>query len=166
MAVTLVEWTGECLTNPKGHLLPGLGSGTCTLHVHRYWFWCTCTCPCTCISWTGTTLSWFPQTLKSAWIWMLSWKVLDFSICLENCQFSLKSAWNLLFHIFMGLKNKGSRNLICLCIFFMHFERLMRKKWEDSVILSSNLCHYWSGDPCFHGAIRIIYTSSDGYIEI
>ena len=22
--------------------------------------------------------SWFPQTLKSAWIWMLSWKVLDF----------------------------------------------------------------------------------------
>ena len=33
-----------------------------------------------------------PQTLKSDWIWMLSWKVLDFSICLENCQFSLQSA--------------------------------------------------------------------------
>ena len=37
--------------------------------------------------------AWFPQTLKSAWIWMLSWKVLDFSICLENGKFSLKSAW-------------------------------------------------------------------------
>ena len=50
----------------------------------------------------------------SAWIWMLSWKVLDFSICLENCQFSLKSAWK---WIFMGLKSKGSRNPICF--FFM-----------------------------------------------
>ena len=47
--------------------------------------------------------TWFPQTLKSDWIWFLSWKVLYFSTCLENCQFSLK----------MGLKNMGSRNLIC-----------------------------------------------------
>ena len=37
--------------------------------------------------------AWFPQTLKSAWIWILSWKVLDFSICLENGKFSLKSTW-------------------------------------------------------------------------
>ena len=41
--------------------------------------------------------SWFPQTLKSAWIWMLSWKVLDFSISLENGKFSLKSAWKWLY---------------------------------------------------------------------
>ena len=38
-------------------------------------------------------VAWFPQTLKSAWIWMLSWKVRDFSMCLENGKFSLKSAW-------------------------------------------------------------------------
>ena len=46
------------------------------------------------------------------------WKVLefDFSMCLENWQFSLKSAWKLLF---MGLKINGPTNLTCLCL-FMH----------------------------------------------
>ena len=69
--------------------------------------------------------SWFPQTLKSAWIWLLSWKVLDFSICLEKWQFSLKSAWKLLF---MGLKNNDPTNLIFLCVFcaccMLDFNRL------------------------------------------
>ena len=51
----------------------------------------------TCLSFTKWYSTWFPQTLKSAWIWMLSWKMLDFSICLENGKFSLKSAWKWLY---------------------------------------------------------------------
>ena len=53
--------------------------------------------------------------LKSAWFFSLPWKL---SIFLEKC---LKTT-------FSCLKNKVSRNLICLCIFFMHFEHLIRKK--------------------------------------
>ena len=30
------------------------------------------------LSMSTCVVTWFPQTLKSAWIWMLSWKVLDF----------------------------------------------------------------------------------------
>ena len=48
----------------------------------------------------------------------LSGKVLDFSICLENWQFSLKSAWKWLF---MGLTNNGPRNLSCLCAFYVFY---------------------------------------------
>ena len=66
------------------------------------------------------------QTLKSVWIWLLSWKVVEFSICLENWQFSLKSAWKLLL---VGLKNNGPTNLICLCVFYacciLDFDELM-----------------------------------------
>ena len=48
--------------------------------------------------------------------------VLDFSICLENWKFSLKSAWK---SLFMGLKNSSIRNLTCLCVFCtFNFDKL------------------------------------------
>ena len=72
--------------------------------------------PCHKISLSLSVNAWFPQTLKSAWIWLLSGKVLDFSICLENWQFSLESAWKWLF---MGLKNNSPRNLSRLCVFYV-----------------------------------------------
>ena len=95
--------------------------------------------------------TWFPQTLKSAWIWLLSWKVLDFSICLENWQHSLKSAWK---SQFMGLKNNDTRNLMCLCVFYAFCPFDFNKLNSDSVISSSNLQSLlnWSGGRCFpHG---------------
>ena len=44
----------------------------------------------------------FSQTLKSAWIWIRSWKLLDFPICLENYHFFLE---NCLKMTLVGLKN-------------------------------------------------------------
>ena len=86
--------------------------------------------------------TWFPQTLKSAWIWMLSWKVLDFSICLENGRFSLKSAWKWLY----GLEKYRHQKVESVSVLFCTFE--LRKVARFS-ILSSNLRHCWSSEPCF-----------------
>ena len=88
------------------------------------------------------TLTWFPQTLKSAWIWMLSWKVLDFSICLENGRFSLKNAWKWLY----GLEKYRHQKVESVSVLFCTFE--LRKVARFS-ILSSNLRHCWSSEPCF-----------------
>ena len=68
------------------------------------------------------------SVLKIAWIFNLPWKL---TIFLEKC---LKIT-------VMGLKNNGSRNLICLCVcFFMQFCTVDFDKLNgDSVILSSNL---------------------------
>ena len=101
--------------------------------------------------WHLSIYLWFPQTLKSAWIWVPPWKVLDFSICLENCKFSLKSAWKLLF---MALKNKVSRNLNCLCLFIVDLAQHLI--WKKYGILLSNVHQYWSGDPCFENLLKII----------
>ena len=56
-----------------------------------------------------------PTDFKKCLNWLLSWKVLYFSICLENRQFSLINAWK--WH-FMGLKNNGPRNWICVGFFY------------------------------------------------
>ena len=83
-------------------------------------------------------------------------KVLNFLIFLENCQYSLQSAWK--WHYWL---KKDSRNLIYLCV-FMHFGQLIWKKIWDSVI-----CHQISTTidlaiHVFHSAIWVIdFTVAD-----
>ena len=49
----------------------------------------------------------------------------------------------------MILKIEGSRNLIYLYVFYAFWTFHLKKNQPGSVIVSSNLCHYSSGNPCF-----------------
>ena len=85
-------------------------------------------------------LAWFPQTLKSAWIWMLSWKVLDFSICLENGKFSLKSAWKWLY----GLEKYKHQKVWSVGVLFCTFELRKVARFSNFVIKSPSLLIQWA----------------------
>ena len=84
--------------------------------------------------------SWFPQTLKSAWIWMLSWKVLDFSVCLENGKFSLKSAWKWLY----GLEKYRHQKVQLVSVLFCTFELRKVAGFSNFVIKSPSLLIQWA----------------------
>ena len=76
--------------------------------VHGYWV----------CHWPMAYL-WFSQTLKSIWIWLLSWKVLDFFNLPWKLVIILKKCLKITFD---GLENNGPRNLIiCLCMCFYAF---------------------------------------------